>query len=161
MGREIRRVDKNWSHPKGENGKYEPLYDYDFETKMDDWISQYTAWKNGTHPDQDDSNRSIPFHEWWGSPPYPDTCRPKFSNPTWYQAYETVSEGTPITPPFETKEELVNYLVNNGDFWGNKWSRYAAEKFVNAEFAFSMMMSSKGVSRPSEDEYWKSEVGQL
>ena len=63
--------------------------------------------------------------------------------PTWWQVYETVSEGTPVTPPFATREELVEYLVENGDFWDQKnraeggslmpcdpWSRRNAEAFV-------------------------------
>ena len=54
--------------------------------------------------------------------------------------YETVSEGTPVTPPFATKEELVNYLVEHGDFWDQHrghggWSRENAEHFVQAEWA--------------------------
>jgi hypothetical protein len=62
---------------------------------------------------------------------------------TWYQVYETVSEGTPVTPPFETQSELVEYLVANGDFWDQRcrkegssimecapWSRKQAEAFV-------------------------------
>ena len=62
---------------------------------------------------------------------------------TWWQVYETVSEGTPVTPPFETREELVEYLVANGDFWDQKrrtegrssmpcepWPRKQAESFV-------------------------------
>lgn len=40
--------------------------------------------------------------------------------PTWFQIYETVSEGTPVTPPFATPEELIDYLVKNGDFWDQK-----------------------------------------
>lgn len=54
---------------------------------------------------------------------------------TWFQVYETVSEGTPVTPPFATRDELVEYLVKYGDFWdqhgGNGGrSRKAAEAFV-------------------------------
>lgn len=64
---------------------------------------------------------------------------------TWFQMYETVSEGTPVTPPFETREELVEYLVANGCFWDQKrrarglsgdwmrcspWTREEATKFV-------------------------------
>ena len=67
---------------------------------------------------------------------------------TWYQMYETVSEGTPETPAFETKEELVDYLVEHGDFsyqrspeiFG-KPSREAAKAFVDQGYAPSMVMS--------------------
>jgi hypothetical protein len=52
----------------------------------------------------------------WG-PPDPAYYRPwKDDEATWYQVWETESEGTPISPPFATREELVEYLVNNGGF---------------------------------------------
>jgi hypothetical protein len=79
------------------------------------------------------------------APPNPDSYRPKFqTEPTWYQVYETVSEGTPVTPPFATKEELVNYLVEHGDFWDQRrghggWSRENAERFVGAGWAPSLV----------------------
>jgi hypothetical protein len=67
--------------------------------------------------------------------------------PTWFQVYETVSEGTPVTPPFATKEELVDYLVANGDFWDQHrgdggWSRENAEAFVGAGFAMSLVVNT-------------------
>ena len=48
-----------------------------------------------------------------------------------WQVWETVSEGSPITPVFATPEKLVNYLVNVGA-WGRRYSREAAEAFVNS-----------------------------
>ena len=74
--------------------------------------------------------------------------RPKFEDePTWFQVYETVSEGSPVTPPFATREELVEYLVKNGDDWDQKqrtggWDRAAAEAFVRQEWAPSMIVVS-------------------
>jgi hypothetical protein len=49
-----------------------------------------------------------------------------------WQVWETVSEGSPITPVFATAEELIDYLVNVG-CWGRRYSREAAEAFVNSE----------------------------
>ena len=60
--------------------------------------------------------------------------------PTCYQMYETVSEGTPVTPVFETEDELVDYLVNVGTFWNQKYSREAAEAFVKTGWAPSFVM---------------------
>lgn len=53
-----------------------------------------------------------------------------------WQVWETVSEGSPVTPVFPTKEALIEYLVQNGDLWDQKrgdggWSRKNAEHFVN------------------------------
>ena len=61
-----------------------------------------------------------------------------------YQLWETVSEGSPITPVFETKEELVDYLVKYGDSWDQKrgnggWSREVASKFVGVGWAPSLV----------------------
>ena len=69
---------------------------------------------------------------------------------TAYQMYETVSEGTPLTPPCESKGAVVNYLVEHGDFWGNTWTRSAAERFVQDEWAPSAVASGTKVYRPGE-----------
>ena len=156
MGREIRRVPPNWEHPKAENGNYMVMHDHDFDTAFQEWIAGYELWKKGGHPEQlDDPERytDCEYWEWEGNPPNPDYCRPAFKEePTWYQVYETVSEGTPVTPPFETKEELVDYLVEHGTFWDVRrvqdgrqpvagWPQEAAEKFVENEWAPSFMMT--------------------
>lgn len=31
MGREIRRVPKNWKHPRLEDGRYQPMFDQNYE----------------------------------------------------------------------------------------------------------------------------------
>lgn len=35
MGREVRRVSKNWEHPKKDNGEYYPLFEGYAEAKKD------------------------------------------------------------------------------------------------------------------------------
>lgn len=52
-----------------------------------------------------------------------------------WQVWETVSEGSPISPVFATPEGLIDYLVDGGDEWSRKQgeggcSREAAENFV-------------------------------
>lgn len=71
--------------------------------------------------------------------------KPK-KNATWFQVYETVSEGTPVTPPFATKDELVDYLSTRGDFWDQDrgdgpWKRERAEAFVRSGFAPSLVVT--------------------
>lgn len=171
MGREIRRVPANWEHPRKEfedspwaggcdytkahNGKcYQPMYDQDFDSALSEWISEYELWKKGEHPDQlkysEDANE--PYWEYAGLPPDPRYYRPKWEKADWYQVYETVSEGTPVTPPFATKDELIDYLVKNGDFWDQRrghggWKRGNAEKFVGQEWApFGMIIVENGSS---------------
>lgn len=149
MGREIRRVPANWEHPKDEAGHYKPLYDRDYETAARKWLDACIAWDNGTHEDLErhpEYKQEYPFFWLWdGNPPDPDTHRPKFESAEWYQIYETVSEGTPVTPPFASKEELVEYLVEHGDFWDQSrgtggWQRQQAEQFVSAEWAPSLIV---------------------
>jgi len=147
MGREIRRVPANWEHPKDKNGNYQPLYDNDFNTAADKWDSGYELWKTGEAPEQLRNPRLKELRYWgyWGPPPKRDYYHPKWDNADWYQVYETVSEGTPVTPPFATKEELINYLVDNGDFWDQRrgdggWDRRNAESFVTDEWTPSLIV---------------------
>ncbi len=153
MGREIRRVPPNWAHPKKlvpnhrlgrMEEDYQPLYDRTFEDAMKSWLEELQAWLDGGFDEQrreqstrypaDEPYRS--FCDWHGTAPDPEYHRPVWrEEPTWVQVYETVSEGTPVTPPFATAEELVNYLVEKGDFWDQKrgdggWKRDNAESFV-------------------------------
>ena len=171
MGREIRRVPKNWKHPlreypQGPND-FHPMHDEEFDISAREWLDNCIAWENGTHEDlikHPEYKEEFPFYwQWEGDPPDPKYYRPKFENTEWYQIYETVSEGTPVTPPFATKEELVNYLVEFGDFWQQSkyerrfseawcrdaekpgWNRKSAEQFVESEWAPSMWINETGV----------------
>ncbi len=140
MGREIRMVDPDWEHPRynDHRDEYQPMHEYCFDEKFDEWCNDYKLWRLGKHPDQKEypENKDDLYWEWAGTPPDPTYYLPRpFKNPTWIQMYETVSEGTPVSPKFETAEGLINYLVENGDFWDQKrghggWDRKNAEGFV-------------------------------
>ncbi len=162
MGRELRRVPPNWEHPKRDEYNpatqryepdYKPLYDRSCEEAWTEWQQAYLEWLTGEHAriaaeyGEDKYPLDQPywsFCRWHGMPPDPEYYRPKWNDgeATWWQVYETVSEGTPVTPPFETREELVEYLIANGDFWDQKrraegssmpgapWTRKQAEAFV-------------------------------
>ena len=181
MGKEIRRVPPNWEHPlKYESHKdlppyerhYQPMYDRTYGDAIKEWIAWRESWLKGEHPDQIRKANDVEFNKnyppddygylaWFWSPPDPEYYRPPFEEePTWYQVYQTVSEGTPVTPPFATKEELVDYLVEHGDYWhqrsvaqSDEWtvwnvhtkpSRAAAEAFVEQGSAFSMVVFGGG-----------------
>jgi hypothetical protein len=120
MGREVRRVPKNWVHPMVEVDRYingriqkvmdhQPMYDEDFETAMDDWYAGFKAHK----PEDHDGS---PYWDWEGGPPDPKYYRPKWTDAerTHLMMYEDTSEGTPISPAFETPEELARWLADNG-----------------------------------------------
>lgn len=158
MGREIRRVPPNWQHPKemGRNGKedYKRLLDEDFDSAAKEWKEEFAKWESGDFPSHaSDESKALEFWEWHGRPPDRDSYRPawKEGEATWFQVYETVSEGTPVSPPFATREELVEYLVAHGDFWSQQrgqggFSRKAAEQFVKDEYAPSMISANGKVT---------------
>lgn len=145
MGREIRRVPPNWKHPKNDNGEYRRCIDKDYETAARLWESEFMQFMRGNH---EAANYGCDHFWEWESPPDEDYCRPAFSEePTWFQVYETVSEGTPVTPPFATEAELIDWLVNKGEMRGTQYeqrfSRRAAEQFIKAGSAPSLVVSSE------------------
>lgn len=135
MGREIRKVPPNWDHPKYTSinalysnriDEYKPMYDMTFAEAAAGWKADFASWERGERPDYcSDESKDAEYWEWNGQPPDRDYYRPyEESEATWFQVFETVSEGTPVTPPFPTREELVEYLIKHGDFWQQKrWVR--------------------------------------
>lgn len=85
MSREVRRVPENWQHPQYALNRYEPLFDSEGIDFSDPEIISENYM-----PDWADAER------------------------THLQIYETTSEGTPLTPPMATAEELADYCVRNG-----------------------------------------------
>lgn len=143
MGREVRKVPPNWEHPKSSDGQYIPLYDRSYREAITEWIENHQLWLEGKHPDQLDpkiANKYQFYAQWSGNAPDVESYLPdiKPEEKTWFQVYETVSEGTPVTPPFATEDELIYHLCNYGTDWdrrrygaeGAKWSQEAAENFV-------------------------------
>lgn len=162
MGREIRRVPAGWEHPRQEckhspwaggcdeakmHGGYcyKPLYNKTYKDALAEYEAERAKWERGD------------FELSFGGPPDPDYYRPKFeSEPTHYQVYQTVSEGTPVTPVFATEEEMIDYLATKGTFWDQKpslvgrparggWGRENAEAFVRGGgWMPSLVISSNG-----------------
>jgi hypothetical protein len=131
MGREVRHVPPNWEHPKDDYGNFKPMFDESYDDAARAWIDGFMANK-GMAPEGYEGY----YWDAEGEPPNEEYYRPAFTeDATWVQMYETVSEGTPVSPPFATKAELVEWIVKNGDGWGRPVSRAAAEKFVEVEWA--------------------------
>lgn len=194
MGREIRLVPPPsiWQHPKTTRPNhrlgimeecYQPLRSMGVESAWENWWEEFDKWNDGegdriraeygdTDYPKDEPYRS--FCAWYGPPPDPQYYRPRWpeGSATWVCVYETVSEGTPVSPPFATKKELVDYLVANGDFWDQSrrkerdaggymvgmscdpWDRKAAEAFVNGGWSPSMMINSAGVFTAKDPEMY-------
>jgi hypothetical protein len=145
MGREIRRVPPDWQHPKSErSAHYQPLYDKDFQTAARAWLDNVIAWDNGTHGDlvEDPTlkERYPFFWQWDGDAPDEAYYRPAWPDDsrTHYQVYETVSEGTPVSPVFATEDAVVGWLMEQGH------SERAARAFVSNGWAPSMIMERVG-----------------
>lgn len=73
----------------------------------------------------------------------------------WWQVWETVSEGSPVTPALATREELVAYLVEGGDAWDRKrgdggWTRENAESFVERAWAPSLIGTAGNLHAPRD-----------
>lgn len=153
MGREIRRVPEGWEHPKKPvptgnfmsgpivyEERYLPMHDEDYESVANKWIEETILWSKGEHPDQKEFEGSSKYQfywEWADNPPEPDVYRPKWTDEecTHYQMYETVTEGTPVSPVFATLEELEKWLVNDYGY-----SEEAAKAFVGTGWALSFMV---------------------
>jgi hypothetical protein len=128
MGRQIRRVPPNWNHPvtKDDYGRMrlQPMFDERFEEAEAEWLANFDRIRRGDMTDFERECYPRGLCEWAndeGRAPDPNYYRPwKDEDATWFQLWETVSEGTPVSPPFETKEELAYYLAENGDEWDQK-----------------------------------------
>lgn len=126
MGREVRRVPKDWQHPlqysdepwdwsKGRptggfgGERFKPLHELtvpirELQAEWDQERADYEA----EHPDED-------YAAYAGNRPTSDDYMPYWPEEerTHYQMYESTSEGTPISPVCETPEELARWLTDN------------------------------------------------
>lgn len=84
-----------------------------------------------------------PYSEYAGEPT-PETYMPDFDVPEdelGWVLYETVSEGTPVTPVFATPEELIDHLATVGmDYDQQPMRRSAAETLVRGGSSFGSFM---------------------
>lgn len=154
MGREVRKVPANWNHPKiDRHGRtdFQPMHDEHFDAKFAEWLADFDRIRAGNLTDLEIECYPRGLADWLndeGLPPDPTYYRPwRDEDATWVQVWETVSEGTPVTPPFATPEELIDYLATKGDFWDQKrgdgpWDRAAAESFVKRGWAPSMILNT-------------------
>jgi len=147
MGRELRRVPADWKHPRSPSGEYFPLHDFSYRTAVNEWTEEVTRWRAdhplGTDAEQDD---------WVGKAPNPIYYRPYWpeESRTHFQVYETVSEGTPISPPLPSKEAVVEWLVTHPDVNWGEITREQAEMFVKNGYAITMMSFGGRVYGPYE-----------
>lgn len=120
MGREVRRVPATWRHPKDKKGHYIPLCERPGHSKEE--IEE--ALRDG----------------WGFMPDWPAEER------THLMMYETTTEGTPISPAFETPEELAQWLAHNGaSALGSRTATYEQWlAMAKRGWAPSAIMSARG-----------------
>ena len=118
MGKEIRRVPPNWEHPQDPKGHFIPLFDRLYEDDLELWQQNNQLWATGQHPDQlqyPEATATCTYSDWAGKEPDPTRYRPPFQvKPSSYQIYETITEGTPVSPVFETTQQLADHLISTG-----------------------------------------------
>ena len=125
MSREVRRVPADWEHPKewrwDVSGRrverYKPLHPGErYKDAVKSWDEECAKWKECWRPDYaDEATRAMTYEQWAGQRPHRDDYMPDWpaEQRTHLMMYEDTSEGTPISPAFETPEELARWLVDN------------------------------------------------
>lgn len=118
----MRRVPKDWEHPRRLDGTFQPLYDVDFNTACEQWKEAFYAWERRDaayfHFGADDNwmfNGGVQYWEYVGNPPDRHSCRPQWSDAerTHFQLYDADTDGTPISPVIESPEALAHWLTEN------------------------------------------------
>lgn len=149
MGREIRRVPPNWQHPTKQyqwGVDHVSMLDKTFTQACAEWDAEKAKWDAGERPEYCKGDDG-PYEDYAGErPDDPEMYRPwEDAEATWYQLWQTVSEGSPVSPPFATLGELARYLGDNGDFWDQKrgdppWGLARAQAFCREGWAPSFVM---------------------
>lgn len=166
MGREVRRVPADWQHPKHEvmdwrTGRtvesYKPLSpSYSYQSCVDEWDEECAKWKAGWRPEHctDAESRAMCYEQWAGQRPHRDDYMPDWpaDQCTHLMMYEDTSEGTPISPAFETPEALARWLVdNNASAFGSSTASYEGWLSVARGGWAPSMIVSNGVMENGVD----------
>jgi hypothetical protein len=138
MGREIRMIPRGWEHPRKVNGDYIPLMKGPWSKYAAEWDEEAAHWKRGEELDYSTwpekrifkprtTTESDTYEEYAGARPVQSEYMPEWPNgtATMLVMYEDTSEGTPISPAFETPEELAQWLTKtNASAFGGMTATY-------------------------------------
>ena len=140
MGREVRKVPADWTHPKRcvyprFTEEYTPLYENRGRYARDAAKFLEKANSEGLQAAVDWFGRAPDESEYM--PDWPEAER------THYMMYEDTSEGTPISPAFATPEELARWLADTGaSAFGGDTAPYGAWlRIANGGWAPSAVMT--------------------
>lgn len=125
----LRKVPKNWEHPKDKAGNYIPLYDGSYTEYSNEYDEEKEMWNKGlqkqwnvTEKDlsyvwvsKKDEDKNMSFEEWHGEKKLSEAYVPDWQKNqlTHFQMYEDVTEGVPVSPIFKKIKNLANWLANN------------------------------------------------
>jgi hypothetical protein len=120
MGKAIRRIPCRWEHPRDEKGNYLPLIDRSYDEALADYGYAATLWEQGRHPSQvewPEQTQGLTYEQWDGMPPDPRFYRRESwteDNVDCVALYETITEGTPISPTFPSLDDLFAWMLEHG-----------------------------------------------
>lgn len=137
MGREVRKVSKDYQHAKDENGRYKPQYEFKY---YQDRLNEFMEKLNESGMQE--------ALDYCGNPPNLEDYMPDFKGEdTHFMMFEDTTEGTPISPAFETPEELAQWLTDNkASAFGGMTSDYEHWLYVaKGGWAPSMVADEKGI----------------
>lgn len=153
MGREVRATKRGWQAPTNAYGDYLDHFEKPYRQALLDWAKDVASVKN--------AHGVTTMHEVTCAPQYQKAmaeisqCYPipqpdDYPMPEYgpddelqYAVYETVTAGTPITPWFNTKEELRDYLVNVGSMRDGKLSQEEADHLIEHGWVPTAVITTK------------------
>ena len=123
---------------------------------LDQAEEHHHSSRPGEGPDMSRELRKVPAHHQHPRKSnnfYIPTPREEQAQGDWFQVYETVTQGTPVTPPFQTLEELEEHLVKNGDTLTQRGGyppppRKSIRKFLAAGYADKTRITPDGTLDP-------------
>ena len=127
---ELRVVPENWSHPKDEKGRFVSLRGEKFSEEIAEYKEEQEMWNKGFRKKmtelgkvggviswvpKDEDLKEMSFEDWRGKCPEAKDYMPEFSDKdlTHCQLYETITEGTPITPVMGSSAEVGRWIVKH------------------------------------------------
>lgn len=113
MNREVRMVPADWRHPVDDNGEFIPLPTIHYQKVYD---AEKELWDSGVFPPYaSESSRKMTYEGWCGL--RPERTMPEWDDADHFMMYETVTEGTPISPAMCSPETLAQWLTDNNVSW--------------------------------------------
>jgi hypothetical protein len=163
MFRAVRKVHKDWVHPRGEDGEFILLWwDYRDAVKIFElgkkrwsegsrWFFEPDGSYNGVERDLSDPRQQGAYEEWYGQVPRPENCLPDWPDEerTHFQLYEfDIRGGTPISPVVASMEapemdvERRRRQLEGGDEDARKYIRRLIRKLEELVYSEGTAYSS-------------------